>query len=432
MTENATGPALTTTQRLRSIVRGSIGNMIEWYDWYVYAAFSIYFAKDFFPHGDLTAQLLNTSAIFAVGFFMRPIGGWLMGSYADRHGRKNALITSVLLMCFGSLIIACTPGYETIGIAAPILLILARLLQGLSVGGEYASSATYLTEMAAKNNRGFFSSFQYVTLIAGQLMALLVLILLQQFFLTTEQLEHWGWRIPFFIGALLALVALYLRLGMQETASFAAQKKKTYTESVFRTFLRYPKEILVVVGLTMGGTLAFYTYSTYMQKYLINSVGMSKDTSTTVSAATLFIFMLIQPLVGALSDKVGRRPILITFGILGTLCTVPILSMLHHVETTLGAFSLIMLALIIVSGYTSINAVVKAELFPVEIRALGVGLPYAITVSVFGGTAEYVALWFKNQGIEWGFYWYVTGCIACSLVVYLFMKDTKENSQITC
>ena len=421
---------LTTTQRLRSIIRGSIGNLIEWYDWYVYAAFSIYFANAFFPNGDLTAQLLNTSAIFAVGFFMRPIGGWLMGSYADRHGRKKALITSVLLMCFGSLIIACTPSYETIGIAAPILLILARLLQGLSVGGEYAASATYLTEMASKNNRGFFSSFQYVTLIAGQLMALLVLILLQHIFLTTEQLENWGWRIPFFIGALLALVALYLRLGMQETLSFTSENKKVRTESVFRTFLRYPKQIMVVIGLTMGGTLAFYTYSTYMQKYLINSVGMTKNTSTIISAATLFVFMLIQPLVGALSDKIGRRPILIAFGLLGTLCTVPILSLLNHVETSLGAFALIMTALIIVSGYTSINAVVKAELFPVEIRAIGVGLPYAITVSVFGGTAEYVALWFKNRGIESGFYWYVTACIGCSLLVYLFMKDTKECSQI--
>lgn len=421
---------ITTSQRLRSIVRGSIGNMIEWYDWYVYAAFSIYFAKSFFPQGDLTAQLLNTSAIFAVGFFMRPIGGWLMGSYADRHGRKKALITSVLLMCFGSLIIACTPSYDSIGIAAPILLILARLLQGLSVGGEYASSATYLTEMATQQNRGFYSSFQYVTLIAGQLMALIVLILLQQVFLTTQQLETWGWRIPFFVGALLAILALYLRLGMQESASFLAEKKKKHTESVFRTFLRYPKEIMVVVGLTMGGTLAFYTYSTYMQKYLINSVGMTKDTSTLISAATLFMFMLIQPFVGALSDRIGRRPLLIAFGVLGTVLTVPILSLLNHVQTPLGAFALIMTALIIVSGYTSINAVVKAELFPVEIRALGVGLPYAITVSIFGGTAEYVALWFKDKGIESGFYWYVTACIGCSLLVYLFMKDTRDYSKI--
>ena len=182
---------MTTAKRLKSIIRGSIGNLIEWYDWYVYAAFSIYFAKSFFPAGDLTAQLLNTSAIFAVGFFMRPIGGWLIGSYADRHGRKKALIGSVLIMCLGSLIIALTPSYDSIGIIAPISLTLARLLQGLSVGGEYASSATYLSEMATASKRGFFSSFQYVTLIAGQLLALLVLIILQQFVLSTLQLETW-------------------------------------------------------------------------------------------------------------------------------------------------------------------------------------------------------------------------------------------------
>jgi len=431
MNNNATTSiTLTSTQRLKSIFKGSIGNLIEWYDWYVYAAFSIYFAKSFFPNGDLTAQLLNTSAIFAVGFFMRPIGGWIMGSYADRKGRKKALIASVMLMCLGSLMIACTPNYDTIGIAAPILLTLARLLQGLSVGGEYASSATYLSEMATQNNRGFFSSFQYVTLIAGQLFALIVLILLQQVFLTNEQLEQWGWRIPFVIGALLSIVALHLRYGMQETTTFLEHEKTQPKESLIRTLFRYPKEIFIVVGLTMGGTLAFYTYSTYMQKYLVNSAGMSKHDATLISAATLFVFMLIQPLIGALSDKVGRRPILIIFGLLGSICTVPILSMLNHVTTWWGAFSLIMVALLIVSGYTSINAVVKAELFPVEIRTLGVGLPYATTVSIFGGTAEYVALWFKNHGIESGFYWYVSGCIACSLLVYLFMKDTKQYSRM--
>ncbi|WP_248745103.1 MFS transporter [Pseudomonas sp. MWU12-2037] len=418
----------TTSSRLKSIFSGSVGNMVEWYDWYVYAAFSLYFAKVFFPKGDTTAQLLNTAAIFAVGFLMRPIGGWLMGLYADRKGRKAALMASVLLMCFGSLIIALTPGYETIGVGAPILLVVARLMQGLSVGGEYGTSATYLSEMATKERRGFFSSFQYVTLISGQLIALAVLIVLQQT-LTTEQLQAWGWRIPFAIGALCAVVALYLRRGMEETESFT-KKKEEPKESLMRTLMRHPKELMTVVGLTMGGTLAFYTYTTYMQKYLVNTVGMSISDSTTISAATLFLFMCLQPLVGALSDKIGRRPILIAFGILGTLFTVPILSTLHTIQTWWGAFFLIMAALIIVSGYTSINAVVKAELFPTEIRALGVGLPYALTVSIFGGTAEYIALWFKSVGMETGYYWYVTACIACSLLVYVTMKDTRKHSRI--
>ena len=418
----------TTSSRIKSIFSGSVGNMVEWYDWYVYAAFSLYFAKAFFPKGDTTAQLLNTAAIFAVGFLMRPIGGWLMGLYADRKGRKAALMASVLLMCFGSLVIALSPGYETIGVWAPILLVFARLLQGLSVGGEYGTSATYLSEMATKERRGFFSSFQYVTLISGQLIALGVLIVLQQT-LTEEQLYSWGWRVPFVIGALCAVVALYLRRGMEETESFKKTKVKP-KESAMRTLLRHPKELMTVVGLTMGGTLAFYTYTTYMQKYLVNTVGMSISDSTTISAATLFLFMCIQPLVGGLSDKIGRRPILIAFGVLGTLFTVPILTTLHTITTWWGAFFLIMAALIIVSGYTSINAVVKAELFPTEIRALGVGLPYALTVSIFGGTAEYIALWFKSAGMETGYYWYVTACIACSLAVYATMKDTRKHSRI--
>lgn len=417
----------TTSQRIKSIFSGSVGNLVEWFDWYVYAAFSLYFAKAFFPQGDQTAQLLNVAAIFAVGFLMRPIGGWLMGLYADKAGRKAALMVSVIMMCVGSLIIALTPSYASIGVAAPVMLVLARLLQGLSVGGEYGTSATYLSEMATKESRGFYSSFQYVTLISGQLLALATLIVLQQL-LTVQQLESWGWRIPFVIGAACAVTALYLRRGMEETSSFKKAEKPK--ESLMRTLARHPKEFFTVVGLTMGGTLAFYTYTTYMQKYLVNSVGMSKTDATSISAATLFLFMLLQPLVGALSDKIGRRPVLIAFGVLGTLFTYPILTALGSVTSWWGAFGLIMVALVIVSFYTSINAVVKAELFPTEIRALGVGLPYALTVSIFGGTAEYLALWFKSIGMESGYYWYVTGCIACSLLVYVFMKDTRDHSRI--
>lgn len=426
--------ALTPTQRLRSIFSGSVGNLVEWYDWYVYAAFSLYFAEVFFPGGDRTSQLLKTAVIFAVGFLMRPLGGWLLGRYADRHGRKRALMLSVVMMCGGSLIIACTPGYASIGIAAPILLVLARLLQGLSVGGEYGTSATYLSEMATREHRGFWSSFQYVTLVMGHLIALGVLIALQRVFLTDDQLREWGWRIPFAIGAVAALVALWLRRNMVETESFqrndAATTGQQRTEGTLRALMRYPRAVFAVVGLTMGGTLAFYTYTTYVHKFLVNSAGMAAETASLINAATLFFYMLLQPVVGALSDRIGRRRILIAFGVLGTLCTVPILSQLQDVQSATQAFWLVMAALVIVSGYTAINAVVKAELFPVEIRALGVGLPYALTVAIFGGTADAVALWFKRIGHETGFYWYVTACIACSLLVYLWMPDTRETSLI--
>lgn len=418
-------------RRLKAIFGGSVGNLVEWYDWYAYSAFALYFSAAFFPAGNPTAQLLNTAGVFALGFLMRPVGGWLFGRIADRIGRKKSMTLSVLLMSLGSLLIALTPTYRSIGILAPVLLLMARLLQGLSVGGEYGVSATYLSEMATRNRRGFYSSFQYVTLIGGQLIALGIQLLLQKVLLTEAQLQEWGWRIPFVIGAVLSVVALYLRKNLDETHAFEAHRKEQEEEKgTISALLQYPKAVLTVVGLTLGGTLAFYTYTTYMQKFLVNTVHLTKSQSTLISFLSLLIFACLQPLFGALSDRIGRRPLLIGFGVLGTLCTVPLLTALSHTQSQWTAFFLLLAALFIVSGYTSINAVVKAELFPAEIRALGVGLPYALTVAVFGGTAEYFALWFKEAGHETWFYWYITGCIAISLFVYLFMKDTKKTSRL--
>jgi MHS family alpha-ketoglutarate permease-like MFS transporter len=437
VTSSAAGIAPTETtarQRLRAIFGGSIGNLIEWYDWYTYAAFAIYFAPSFFPKSNDTVQLLNTAAIFAVGFLMRPIGGWVLGRYADRRGRKAALTLSVTLMCLGSLIIAVTPTYATIGLAAPALLLLARLLQGFSVGGEYGTSATYMSEIATRGRRGFYSGILYVTLIMGQLLALAVLMVLQFVFLDAHELEAWGWRIPFAIGAVAALAALYLRRNLVETDAFknkVAHDKSAMAEAGQLTLLlRHPREVLIVIGLTMGGTLFFYTFTTYMQKFLVNTVGLSKGESTLVSTANLLVFMLLQPVMGALSDRVGRRPMLIAFGVLALFSTVPLLSALSQAHDARTAFFLVLVALAISSLYSSISAVVKAELFPVEIRALGVGLPYAITVSVFGGSAEYIALWCKNMGHESLFYWYVTGCVFCSLLVYIFMREPQRDSRI--
>lgn len=422
----------TNSHRLRAIVSGSIGNLVEWYDWYAYSAFSLYFAPVFFPNSNSTAQLLNTAGIFAVGFLMRPIGGWLFGNIADRKGRKYAMTFSVLLMSLGSFLIALTPSYANIGMLAPILLLSARLLQGLSVGGEYGTSATYLSEMATADRRGFYSSFQYVTLIGGQLIALGIQLLMQKLFLTDEQMHSWGWRIPFCIGAMLSLVALYLRSNMDETEAFKKHKNESPKKhGTLKELMRYPKSVAIVVGLTLGGTIAFYTYSTYMQKFLVNTVHLAKEQATLITFLSLLIYASVQPFFGLLSDKIGRKPILLGFGISGTLCTIPLLTALSHATNQWEAFAYILIALLIVSGYTSINAIVKAELFPTEIRALGVGFPYSITVAIFGGTAEYVALWFKNVDHESYFYWYVTGCIFISLLVYFFMRDTKETSLIT-
>ena len=414
--------------RVRNIFGGSIGNLIEWYDFYVYNAFALYFAKFFTNSTDPTAQFLTVFGIYAIAFFIRPVGGLLLGSYADRAGRRAALTLSVMLMCGGSLIIACIPTYQQIGVWAPILLLAARLLQGLSLGGEYATSATYLSEMAVSKHRGFYSSFQYVTLIGGQVLAALVLLVMQQT-LSGAQIEAWGWRVPFALGALCAVYGMYLRRNLEESPEFL-RARAVRRESPLRGVFRHPKELLLVFGLTMGGTAAFYTFSTYMPTFLANTVKLPREQANLLSFITLAAFALMQPVLGAISDRVGRKPVLLWFGIMGTLCTYWIMTSMAATRDFTTILGLLLFALLIVSGYTSINAVVKAELFPAGVRALGVGLPYAVAASVFGGTAPYVALEFKSRGHEEWFFVYITGLIAVSTLIYATMRDTKRASRI--
>src|ERR1700756_2108103 len=415
-------------RRIKAIFIGSIGNLVEWYDFYAYTAFALYFAPAFFPQSDPVVQQLNAAVLFAATFLMRPLGGWLFGYIADRYGRRLSLTLSVVCMCFGSLMIAVTPTYASIGLAAPAILALARVIEGLSLGGEYGARATYLSEVADPNHRGFYSSFQYVTLIGGQLTAIIVLLLLQKVFLTQAELHAWGWRIPFAIGAGLAIFLAVMRRGLQETESFAKAKKSIMPTGSLASLLKYPRELLLVVGLTAGGTAAFYTFTTYMQTFVKLSVGLTEDQTTFVIFGTLIFATLLQPIYGALSDRIGRKPLLIFFGVVGTLATVPILSTLKETKTPFVAFLLICAAWIFVAGYTSINAIVKAELFPTNVRALGVGLPYAITVSLFGGTAPAIALYFKTLGHEDWFYYYLSGMVFLSLLIYATMRDTKHES----
>ena len=470
----AQAPGLSPLARARAILGGSAGNLVEWYDWFAYSAFTLYFAHHFFPKGDQTSQLLQAAAVFAVGFLARPVGAWIMGLYADRVGRKAALALSVALMSLGSFAISITPGYDVIGVWAPVLLTVARLVQGLSVGGEYGASATYLSEMAGRKRRGFWSSFQYLTLIAGQLCATVVLLVLQHT-LAKGDLDAWGWRIPFAIGGLLAIVVFWIRSGLDETTSYAkvGEDQRARLDPrhlrwilgllavalaacalVFRSgdpnalsisvailviwqlslvvplLMRHPREVLAVVGLTAAGSLSFYAYTTYMPKFLVNTALLGKDTATAISAGSLLIYAAVQPAFGALSDKIGRKPALAyTFG-LGALLTYPIFATLAHTHAIGPAFLLVTALVLIHSGYSSVSAVVKAELFPTHVRALGVALPYAIGNTVFGGTAEYVALWFKQQKIEAGFYAYVAAIMAVALVIALRLRDTGRDSAI--
>ena len=421
-------PGRAGPSRLTSIIGGSAGNVIEWFDFLAYSVFSIYFSKAFFPGGDMTAQLLNTTAIAAVGYVMRPLGSWLIGVVADRHGRRVALSGAVAMMSFGSFMIAVTPTYATIGIAAPIVLVLARMLQGFSMGGEAGTSATYLAEMAPPGRRGFFVGFVQVTVVAGQLLALCLLLLLQYVLLTPAQLDAWGWRIPFFIGSALSLYALYLRRGIAETDAFGAATAPR--ENLLRVLLHYRKQVLLSIGISIGGTVAFYTFTIYLQKYMVNTAGFARDRATLIATTGLMIYMVFQPVFGWLSDIVGRKPVLLIFGVGGTLLTVPIMQTLGVVHDSGTALLLNLAGLFILSGFSSIHWLVKSELFPTEVRALGVGLPFAIVSSVMGGTTEWVALRLKDAGQENYFFYYVSACAAVSLVTYIVMPETKTASTL--
>lgn len=422
---------MTNLERARAILGGSAGNLVEWYDWFAYAAFSLYFAPVFFPGGDQTAQLLQTSAVFAVGFFARPVGAWLLGVFADRAGRKSALSLAVGAMCLGSLIVALTPGYDRIGAAAPVILVAARLLQGLSLGGEYGASAVYLAEMAGRSRRGLWSSFQFVTLIGGQIAALLVAIGLQAV-LTPAQLQAWGWRIPFVIGAMLALVVWWIQTHLQETASFRAVKAQPRQGSVtWRLLLDHPRECGIIFALSAGGSLSFYVFTTYIQTFLVNTAHFSKAAASQVSLASLVVYLAAQPAGGWLADKVGRRTLLAAAFVGGAAMVWPVMSALAHAGSALVAFALVSGALIVLTGYSSVSAVVKSELFPTEVRGLGVSLPYALANAIFGGTAEYVALSFKKAGAESAFYIYVAVVLAFAAAVAIAMRETRTYSRIT-
>ena len=432
MTKGAAGGALQISPlaRLKAILGGSAGNLVEWYDWFAYSSFALYFAKHFFPKGDDTAQLMQAAAVFAVGFLARPAGAWLMGLYADHAGRRAALTLSVAMMCAGSFAIALLPDYAAVGVLAPAGLLVARLVQGLSVGGEYGASATYMSEMASRGRRGFWSSFQFVTLILGQLTALAVLIVLQKV-MAPADLEAWGWRIPFAIGGLLAVVVFWIRSGLDESASFANAKAQGAPRArTMMLFLHHPKETAIILALTSAGSLAFYAYTTYMQKFLVNTAGFTKDAATAINAGALVVYMLILPLVGWISDLAGRRTTLaVSFGA-GALFTYPIFSALAGTSSAWTAFLLSTALVVILSGYSAVSAIVKAELFPAHVRALGVALPYATANAVFGGTAEYAALGLRKAGVESAFYVYVALMMAVATVVAARLRDTNRLSLI--
>ena len=358
---------------------------------------------------------------------MRPVGGWLIGRIADRKGRRQSMVLSVMLMCLGSLMIAVIPTYAQIGIWAPVLLLVARLLQGLSVGGEYGTSATYLSEVATARTRGFYGSFHYATIIAGQLLAVMVVAILQ-YVLSADELRAWGWRIPFYIGAAVAVIALVLRRGMHESSN--RQHRDHAHAGTLRGMFQHPREVLLVMGFTAGGSLLFYTLNSYMQKYMVNTAHMDPKLSSNIMTAALFIFMILQPLFGILSDKIGRRKQMLAFSTFFIVFTVPVLQLLGHTTDPWIALALMVFMLLGMSLYTSISGLLKAELFPIGVRAMGVGLPYAVANAMFGGTAEYIALWLKTQNMAGIYFWYVAAMAVMLLVCSLQLPHASQNTHL--
>lgn len=414
--------ALDRGQRVRASIAGSAGNLIEWYDFYAYAYTALYFASAFFPSGDRTAQLLNVAAIYAAGFLIRPLGAWYFGRFADRHGRRAAMVASVMLMGAGSLLVGVLPTHASIGSLAPALLLAARLMQGFSSGGQYGAAASYLSEVADPARRGLFASFQFVTLIGGQLGALLVLAGVEALF-GDAAMRAWAWRIPFLLGAVLALSVLLFRHLMHETAPEAG---KTSDAGSIRALARHPAAMVTVVALSAAGALCLYAFTTYMQKFLVNTAGMTVVVASRVMIAATVVFMLLQPAIGALSDRIGRRTSLLIFSGTMTLAAVPLLHGLAGVESAVEAFVLVVACLTILSFYTSVSGLFKAELFPQGVRALGVGLGHAVASAAFGGSAEFVALSLKQAGNEFAFGWYVSAVCAVAFIVAWRMRAVSQ------
>jgi MHS family alpha-ketoglutarate permease-like MFS transporter len=425
--------AAATRRAIWNTIRGSLGNLVEWYDVYVYTVFASYFEKQFFAETDENSTVY-IYAIFAITFVMRPIGSWFFGRFADRRGRRAALTVSVSLMAACSMVVALVPARSSIGVAAPIILILARLLQGFATGGEYGTSATYMSEAATRERRGFFSSFQYVTLVGGHVLAQLTLLIVLTAF-DDKQVHEFGWRIGFAIGGVAAVVVFWLRRTMdeslsEETLAAVREGKDPGAGSMRELLTRYWRPLLLCFLITMGGTVAFYTYSVNAPTIVKTAYKSQAMTATWINLIGLIFLMLLQPVGGIISDKVGRKPLLLWFGFGGLVYTYVLITYLPETRSPIMSFLLVAVGYVILTGYTSINALVKSELFPAHVRALGVGVGYALANSIFGGTAPLIYQALKARDQVPLFIGYVTVCIAVSLVVYIFFLKNKSETYL--
>ncbi|TDD36447.1 MFS transporter [Nonomuraea terrae] len=424
MTVASPAPTKLTPAQRKAIVAGAIGNTVEWVDWAIYTTFASIFSRQFFPSGDSTASLLSTLAVFAVGFLMRPIGGAILGAYGDRHGRKKGLTLTISLMAGASFAIAICPGYETIGIAAPIVLVLARLVQGFSAGGEFGTSSAFLVESAARGRRAFAGSWQQVSVGGGVLIASALGTVLTST-LDEAALQSWGWRIAFLLGGLLGLVGLWLRVSVPETEAFAKVRSsgRTRANPLVSMVRDHPRAALRVAGVTIAGTLLYYIWVSYMPTYAHVTTGIPLNQALLANTIAVLVFLILLPFGGLLSDLVGRKPTMLAFAVGFLVLAWPAFQFLDGGFGSLLAIELA--GMVFLVGYSANCAVIMAEQFPAEVRTTGIGLPYALAVAIFGGTAPYVTTWLSSSGHGDKVWLYVAAAALVGVAVYATMPETR-------
>jgi MHS family alpha-ketoglutarate permease-like MFS transporter len=413
--------------KFRTLLGAGVGNTLEWYDWSVYAIFAPFFASQFFVSDNPTSALLSTLAIFAAGFLMRPVGGFVFGWLADRRGRRYALTTSMITMAGGSLLIAVAPTHGSIGVWAGLVLLVARLIQGLAHGGEIAASYTYIAEIAPRRRRGLWSTSVYVSVTAGIVLASLIGAGASSMF-GEQALTDWAWRVPFVIGGALGLVGLWMRRSLQETDAYAgeadpATHSRQTTRELLRGLVANRRSVARVLGLSCGVTVVYYTWAVGIPGFAIANRGVDATAGLWASVLANLVFMATLPLWGKWSDRFGRKPIFLAYGIAFVVLSFPLMAAVN--DSAVRLFLLMSVALFFLGAFVGIMPAFFAELFPTEVRASGVGVPYSVVVALLGGTAPYLLTWLNSHGIAWLFSAYMVLLVTIGLISTLLTPETK-------
>lgn len=414
--------------RWKTICGGAIGHFIEWYDWAIYGLLAGVFAGQMFPAGDATVSLIASFSAFAIGFLGRPIGAFVLSPLADKYGRRTMLSVTILMAGIGSALIGLCPSYAQIGIAAPIIIVALRLLQGFAAGGEFQIAITFLNEHASNRNRAFSASPQLVSIGLAVLVSTAVASLTTRFF-PPDALASWGWRVPFLLGAAMSLYGLYLRRGLHETPAFAkiAEDRKITVASILTSLAKYPKEAFIVFVVQMNG-VQYYIWLIFLPTYANLVGGIDRASGFTGNMIATAAYCAAVPAFAYLSDRIGRRPFLIGSAACFLLFTYPLLSQLVGTPS-FGTFLFVaVVGALFIALNNSVLGTVFAELFPTRVRTTGIGIPYAVCAAIFGGTAPLVATWLHGLGGPLYISLYVMAICVITLLTHLFLTpETRDR-----